>query len=94
MARYSRNFVGTIGNDETGAAQLAAVRRTISKVNAQLRAKRSIERWRVVAKGRLGRDNPNAPLYRHGGKHWRGSSICIRAEHATRFDLYVYRLWR
>lgn len=38
---------------------------------------------------RLGKNNPNAKLYRRGGKHWRPSSIDIKPEHGTRFDVYV-----
>jgi hypothetical protein len=89
MNRRSDNYVGTVNHDTDGARRIELVRETISKVNAQLRANGSPTRYRVLVKGRLGKDNPAAKEYRRGGKHWRWSSITIRAEHSTRFDLYV-----
>lgn len=53
-----------------------------------------VTRQRVVVRGRLGKDNPYAPLYRKGGKHWRFSSMTIRPEHATRFDVYIHEATR
>ena len=46
-------------------------------------------RSKVLVRGRLGKDNPNAYMYRRGGQHWRPTSMDIRKEHASRFDLYV-----
>ena len=46
-------------------------------------------RYRLVIRGRLGKKNPNAHLYSRGGKHWRPTSMNIRKEHASRFDLYL-----
>lgn len=89
--RSSDRYVGTVANDEAGLSKVALVRATISKVNASLKAGGSKVRWRVSVKGRLGKGNPNAHHYRRGGRHWRWSSICIRPEHSTRFDIYVYR---
>lgn len=51
-------------------------------------------RQRVVLRGRLGKDNPNAPLYRRGGKLWRYSSQTIRVEHAAHVDVYVHEYYR
>lgn len=50
-------------------------------------------RLRVVLRGRLGKDNPNAPLYRRGGEHWRYSSITIKREHSAHFDVYVHEVF-
>lgn len=40
-------------------------------------------------RGRLGKDNPNAPLYRQGGKHYRSSSLDIKPEHSKSVDVYT-----
>ena len=50
-------------------------------------------RQRVVLKGRLGKHNVHAPLYRRGGVHWRFASITIRPEHASRWDVYVHEVF-
>ena len=45
-------------------------------------------RAKIRVRGRLGKDNPNAPLYRLGGplhRYYRN----IRVEHSTRVDIYV-----
>jgi hypothetical protein len=89
--RHSASFVGTVNNDAEGARRIDLARAAIGKVNAQLRAAGSKVRWRVSVKGRLGKDNPSAHHYHRGGRHWRWSSIDIRPEHSTRFDVYVYR---
>lgn len=53
-------------------------------------AKRAFKsRYRVVVRGRLGKDNPNAHLYRAGGPLKRLTSQDIRHEHAQRFDVYL-----
>lgn len=89
--RSSGNFVGTVINDADGVYRIKLIRAEISKVNAQLRASGSKIRYRVSVKGRLGKGNSNAHHYHYGGRHWRRSSIDIRHEHSTRFDVYVYR---
>jgi hypothetical protein len=40
-------------------------------------------------RGRLGKDNPNAPLYRQGGKLHRSSSLDVKPEHSKRVDVYT-----
>ena len=40
-------------------------------------------------RARLGKNNPNAKLYHRGGVHYRPSSMDIKLEHGTRFDVYV-----
>lgn len=52
-----------------------------------------VKRRRIVCKGRLGKNNPYAPLYRKGGIHWRPAAMNIRPEHATRFDVYAVDRW-
>lgn len=89
--RSSSSYVGTATNDAEGLKRVELVRSTVSLINAKLAANGSITRYRVSVKGRLGKNNPNARHYRRGGKHWRYSSIDIRSEHSTHFDLYVYR---
>jgi len=80
---------------------LTALKLEVKIENAQRRVTelttgRAQPRQRVVLKGRLGKDNPNAPLYRRGGKLWRYSAQTIRVEHAAHVDVYVneyYRDW-
>ena len=45
--------------------------------------------FRIVVRGRLGKNNPNAHLYRRGGSLYRMSSQDIRHEHSQRFDVYL-----
>ncbi len=40
-------------------------------------------------RGRLGKDNPNAHLYRLGGPLHRFTSQDIRVEHSERVDIYI-----
>jgi hypothetical protein len=40
-------------------------------------------------RGRLGKDNPNAPMYRQGGKLHRSSSLDVKPEHSKRVDVYT-----
>ncbi len=40
-------------------------------------------------RGRLGKDNPNAPMYRQGGKHYRSTSLDVKPEHSKRVDVYT-----
>ncbi len=47
-------------------------------------------RLRVKVRPRLGQNNPNARLYAKGGPLYRWSSMNIRKEHGTRFDVYLY----
>ena len=76
-----------------------ALKHEVKVENAQRRVKelvtgQSQPRLRVVLKGRLGKDNPHAPLYRRGGKLWRYSAQTIRPEHSAHFDVYVHEYWR
>ena len=47
------------------------------------------KRHRVVIRPRLGKNNPNAALYKRGGPHYQWTAQVIRKEHGTRFDIYV-----
>lgn len=83
----------------TGNKFLEALKAEVKLENAQRRVKELATgkvqpRLRVALKGRLGKDNPNAPLYRRGGKLWRYSSLTIRPEHAQHVDVYVHEYYR
>ena len=56
----------------------------------ELIMRKPYDRCRIVVRGRLGDNNPNAPLYRRGGKLYRMSAQMIKHEHATRFDVYMH----
>lgn len=47
------------------------------------------KRASIRVRGRLGKDNPNAKLYRRGGPLYRWTSQDIKPEHAARVDIYV-----
>jgi hypothetical protein len=91
MTLRTTSYVGTVTNDDKGLNHIKAAREAIRALNKSLSASGSSKRCRVTVKGRLGKGNPNAHHYRRGGKHWRRSSIDIRAEHSTHFDVYVHR---
>jgi len=78
---------------------LDALKHEVKIENAQRRVKelttgKAQPRLRVVLKGRLGKDNPFAPLYRRGGKLWRYSAQTIRPEHSAHFDVYVHEVYK
>ncbi len=87
------SYVTTIFPDTEGGLELRIVRNTVSKINKKLKAEGSTKRFRVMVRGRLGAYNPYARHYRRGGKYWRWSSINIRPEHATRFDIYIHQYY-
>lgn len=89
--RRSKSYIDTVGNYEPALEYVDVVRNTVRKVNDQLKSSGSFDRYRVVLRGRLGKNNPNALLYRRGGKLYRWSSITIRPEHASHFDIYIYK---
>jgi hypothetical protein len=104
MARNSQDFLFTVTdrNDPRIAdAKLHASFKSIEQSMQEIIAKidrqqlRYRKRYRIVVRGRLGKDNPNAHLYRRGGSLYRSSSQDIRPEHATRFDVYLreVRVW-
>ena len=91
MTHRTTSYVGTVTNDDRGLDRIEAAREVIRALNKSLATSGSHKRYRVTVRGRLGKDNPNAHHYRRGGKHYRYSSIDIRAEHSTHFDVYVQR---
>ena len=48
-----------------------------------------VKRAVVRVRGRLGKNNPNAHLYRRGGMYHRYVSQDIRLEHAAHVDIYI-----
>jgi len=97
--RRSDNYVCTVHvEDPEYKAKIDLVRKTVSKANrpAKERGESRQWTWRVLVKGRLGNNNPDAHLYRVGGPLHRHSAICIRPEHSTRFDVYITKRysWR
>jgi hypothetical protein len=47
------------------------------------------KRATLRVRGRLGKNNPNAHLYRRGGPFYRWSSQDYKLEHSERVDIYV-----
>jgi hypothetical protein len=76
-------------DDKDGLKKLKKLRKTISKFNAL-----ELETWkykhvakvkyRVTIKPRLGKDNPNAVMYKN-----RRVAQTIKMEHGAYFDVYV-----
>lgn len=105
MQRTSSYVMTVASNDPRLPEILASVKRSIKAWNAQRRVaelanpkfveyswsgKQEVRvRARVKVRGRLGKNNPSAELYRRGGPLHRFSAQEIRPEHATRFDIYV-----
>lgn len=80
--------------------QIAIVRKTVAVSNklARQRAKWTGEKptiYRVCLKARLGRNNPDADIYRNKKTYWgrKGDYQSIKLEHAQRIDVYVQRRW-
>lgn len=90
MARTDA-YVTTIYPDSDGDNELRIIRNTVSRINKRLKLEGSSKRFQVKVRGRLGEHNPYARHYKRGGKHWRPSSIDIRSEHATHFDVYIHQ---
>ena len=92
-------------NDPRLAETIAIAKANIKEFNAKRRAyeeanpkfvewswsgkQRVKERAVLRVRGRLGKNNPNAHLYRRGGKLHTWTSQDIRPEHSLRFDIYV-----
>jgi hypothetical protein len=92
-------------NDPKLPQIIANIKRTIKAFNAQRRVNEieapeyrtyswsgTVEvrkRAFIRIRGRLGKDNPNAKLYRVGGPLKRYSAQEIKLEHAQRVDVYV-----
>jgi hypothetical protein len=96
MQRTDAYRFTTISNSCT---EIDELRKEVKIMNARAKLSELIsgkkqQRYRVVVRGRLGKHNVHAPLYRRGGSLHRFSSQTIRPEHATRFDVYVHSCWR
>ncbi len=87
--RSSPDYVGTVDHDEEGLKKIALVRDVLRRVNYDRKLKGDPTRFRLHPRGRLGKGNPHAVHYQRGGCYWRWSSITIKPEHSTRFDLYI-----
>lgn len=74
--RYSDRYIGSV--DRSDPDYDAKVKELKSKAN----------KGGTRTRGRLGKDNPNATMYRFGGKHYRPSSQDIKPEHAKSVDIY------
>jgi len=72
-------------------ARLMGLEQKATEIVAESKGKPKMytKRFRVVVRARLGKDSPYASLYRRGGQYYRWSSQCIRAEHGSRFDVYL-----
>jgi hypothetical protein len=80
--------------------QIEIVRKTVAVSNklARQSAKWKGEKpaiYRVTLKGRIGRNNPDAHIYRNKTTYWgrKGDYQSIKLEHAQRIDVYVQRRW-
>lgn len=78
--------------------QIEIVRKTVAVSNKMARrdAKWKGEKpviYRVTLKGRIGRNNPDAHIYRNKITYWgrKGDYQSIKLEHAQRIDVYVQR---
>ena len=76
-------------NDIAGGFRLALLKKAVTKHNAA----NPDEKQRVCVKGRLGKNSLFAHLYRKGGgRAWAMRSGSVQLSHASRFDVYVYRV--
>lgn len=105
MQRTSSYVMTVEANDPRLPEIIANIKKSIKVWNAQQRVtelqdpkfvtyswsgKQEVRtRASIRIRGRLGKDNPNAKLYRQGGPLHRYSSQDIRPEHSTRLDIYV-----
>ena len=78
--------------------QIEIVRKTVATSNklARRQAKWTGEKpviYRVTLKGRIGKNNPHAHIYRNKTTYWgrKGDYQSIKLEHAQRIDVYVQR---
>ena len=105
MNRTSSYVMTVATNDPRLPEIIANIKQTVKVWNAQRRVheiespkfvtysysgKQEVRKRAFIrVRGRLGKDNPNAKLYRQAGPLHRYSSQDIRVEHATRVDIYV-----
>lgn len=92
MKRTERtdNYLETISLDASDASLVInQYRRAIRMSNKIFKSKGDPSRHFLRVRGRLGKDNPYAVLYRVNGPLHRNSSQDIKLEHSVRADLYV-----
>lgn len=105
MQRTSSYVMTVEANDPRLPDIIANIKKSIKLWNAQQRVtelqdpkfvtyswsgKQEVRtRASIRIRGRLGKDNPNAKLYRQGGPLHRYTSQDIKPEHAVRVDIYV-----
>ena len=64
------------------------IRSTLHKVNKHNRTYGG-QQFFLRVRGRLGKNNPYADLYKPGGKHYQPCAQDINIGHARRADLYI-----
>lgn len=94
--RFSEGYMFTLPTNEIDTSDmLKQVRYRAKELNKSQvfdPAKGYKVRYRVLLRGRLGKNNPNAYLYARGGKLYRLSSQDIKIEHSTRVDVYLRKV--
>ena len=94
MTKRTDNYLVTIPNDSNADEYIRTIRKALKlsrkEENIPGLGMRKV-RYYLTVRPRLGKDNPNAFLYRRGGMYYRPSSLDIRREHGTRLDLYIHR---
>ena len=92
MQYRSDRYIDTISTSDPQVQTLIdRVRKTILTINRMNRQKARYtgnkpEQFFIRVRGRLGRNNPNAYLYRQGAPLY--ASYDIKLEHASRVDVY------
>ena len=84
MNRTSSYFDTFSTSDPSFQATIDLIKATIRKVN-----KRPGQKYRLRVRGRLGKNNPHAPLYGVAGPLHRYFSQEIKIEHSSRVDVYI-----
>ena len=86
------NYLDTVDlNSPEAYTLIDQYRRAVRLSNRLFKSKGDPTRHFLRVRGRLGKDNPHAHLYRQGGPLHRSSAQDIKLEHSTRADLYVGR---
>jgi len=79
------SYVDTLStSDPSFQATIDLIRATVRKGN-----KRPGQKYRVRVRGRLGRNNPYAPLYGAAGPLHRYCAQEIKVKHSSRVDVYI-----
>jgi hypothetical protein len=89
MTQRTDTYVDTYPVDNNLHWKIGLIRKVIKNSNKKLRSAGKDEQFFVRVRGRLGKNNPNAPLYHVGGELYQPYSEDIKLQHATRVDVYV-----